>query len=168
MRRYVKFVHLSSGFTLVELLIVIAIIGILASGLMLILNPIAQIQKANDARRKSDLGQIQKALEQYYNDNGKYPTNTASYQITGVAWGSPWSTYIQTLPKDPKATKQYVYVANGTQQSYWLYTSLDNTKDPQLCIAGGTVCPNAASLTGSPCGAGFICNYGVSSSNTSP
>lgn len=53
----------SLGFTLVELLIVIAIIGLLASGLMMILNPVAQIQKANDARRKSDLGQVQKALE---------------------------------------------------------------------------------------------------------
>lgn len=158
----------SLGFTLVELLIVIAIIGLLASGLMMILNPVAQIQKANDARRKSDLGQVQKALEQYYNDNGKYPTNTATYQITGTAWGSPWGTYIQTLPADPTSAKQYVYVTDSTQQTYWLYTSLDNKKDPQLCGTGGTVCPNAAGLTGSPCGIGAICNYGVSSSNTKP
>lgn len=162
----------SRGFTLIELLIAIAIIGILASGLLLLVNPVAQIQKANDARRKSDLGQIQKGLEQYYNDHNQYPISTASYQITGVAWGSQWTNgvggiiYMQTLPKDPKSpSKQYVYVSTG--QSYFLYASLDNTKDSQVCNSGA-VCTNAASLTGSPCGTGFICNYGVSSSNVSP
>src|SRR5476651_1603699 len=102
-----------AGFTLLELLVVIAIIGILASGLMLILDPVGQLNKANDARRKSDLSSIQKALEQVYSDTGKYPTNTATYQITGVAWGSSWGNYMQLLPKDSKSpAKQYVYVTN--------------------------------------------------------
>jgi type II secretion system protein G len=166
MKRYTKYIYQPSGFTLIELLIVIAIIGILASGLLIVLNPVRQIQKANDAKRKSDLGQVQKALEQYYNDNGKYPVSTSGYQITGVTWGSPWSNYMQTLPKDPSSSKNYVYVADSIQQTYWLYTSLDNTSDPQLC-SSGSPCANATvNNVGASCGG--TCNYGVSSSNTTP
>ena len=57
-------------FTLIELLVVVAIVGILASGLMAVINPAARIGQARDAQRKSDLHQIQTALEAYYNDNG--------------------------------------------------------------------------------------------------
>lgn len=155
-----------AGFTLVELLIVIGIIGILVSGVVFALNPVGQLQKANDAKRKADLGQLQKALEQYYNDNGKYPTNTATYQISGANWGSSWGNYIQTVPKDPSSAKKYVYVTNGTQQAYWLYTSLDSINDPQLCNSG-SACTNAtANSVGTACGG--TCNFGVTSSNTTP
>lgn len=156
----------SLGFTIIELLIVIAVIGILTSGIILLINPLGQIKKANDAKRKSDLAQMQKALEQYYTDNGKYPTNTAGYQVTGVAWGSAWGNYMQILPKDPSATKKYVYVTNGTQQSYWLYAGLEYAKDPQQCN-NGNACVNAtANSVGAACGG--TCTYGVSSSNTTP
>lgn len=157
-----------AGFTLIELLIVIAIIGVLAGGLLLILNPIGQIQKANDAKRKSDLSQLQKALEQYYSDAGKYPVNTATYQITGAPWGGSWSTYTSVIPKDPSSQKNYVYITDAAQQSYWLYASLDNIKDPQVCN-NGAACTNAtANGVGTACGSNNICNYGVSSSNTTP
>lgn len=60
-----------SGFTLIELLVVIAIIGILAS---VVLASLSQARnKAKDAKRISDMKQIQTALELYYNDNGRYP-----------------------------------------------------------------------------------------------
>lgn len=156
------------GFTLVELLIVITVIGILAGGLIVILNPIGQIQKANDAKRKSDLSQIQKVLEQYYNDKGKYPANTPAFQIDGVTWGGSWTGYIPVVPKDPSASKNYVYIADPTQQSYWLYANLDTKSDPQLC-AGGSACPNAvANGVADSCGRNKVCDYGVSSSNTKP
>src|SRR5438034_6926778 len=78
----------SSGFTLIELLVVISVIGILAAGLLLLINPFAQFQKARDAQRKSDLGQIQKALELYSQDTGgNYPVSNASRQICDA--GSP-------------------------------------------------------------------------------
>jgi len=67
------------GFTLMELLIVIAILGLLAT---IGLGSFRTSQmKGRDAQRKSDLSQIQKALEMYYNDYSGYPA-----AITG---GSP-------------------------------------------------------------------------------
>ncbi|MCF7833652.1 MAG: prepilin-type N-terminal cleavage/methylation domain-containing protein [Candidatus Pacebacteria bacterium] len=61
----------SKGFTLIELLVVVAIIGILSSVVLASLN--SARAKARDARRLSDVTQIQKALELYFNENGKYP-----------------------------------------------------------------------------------------------
>lgn len=58
------------GFTLVELIIVIVIIGILASITMVAFNGVQQ--RARDAQRQSDFAAISKALVMYYADNGNY------------------------------------------------------------------------------------------------
>ena len=64
------------GFTLIELLVVIAIIGLLATLAVVALNNARQ--KSRDARRISDIKQIQTALELYYNDEGNYPVEAAA------------------------------------------------------------------------------------------
>jgi len=61
------------GFTLIELLVVIAIIGLLSSIILVSLQGVRA--KARDARRLSDMKQIQLALELYYDSNGSYPDN---------------------------------------------------------------------------------------------
>lgn len=59
------------GFTIVELLIVIVVIGILAA---LVLNTFSGVQKrARDTQRQTDINAIATQLEVYYNDNGGYP-----------------------------------------------------------------------------------------------
>src|SRR3989344_7286755 len=132
----------STGFTLIELLVVISIIGIMAVGLMYLIDPLGQIAKANDAKRKSDLEQLQRTLETYYNDNGQYPPHSVApdplYRIkppTGYTeWGSVWTAYNTTLPKDPTpSTRNYVYFAGSNGQSYFLYANLEKSGDPQLC-----------------------------------
>jgi type II secretion system protein G len=60
------------GFTLIELLVVIAIIGLLASVILASLN--SARTKARDAKRLSDMNQIQLALEMYYDSNNRYPS----------------------------------------------------------------------------------------------
>ena len=65
-----------SGFTLVELLIVMTILVIFAVILIGIIKPNTLIGKANDSRRKSDLNKIRTAFEEFFNDKGRYPTAT--------------------------------------------------------------------------------------------
>ncbi len=61
----------NKGFTIVELLIVIVVIGILA---LLVITTYAGIQaKARNTKRQTDLKSLQTKLEAYYNDNGYYP-----------------------------------------------------------------------------------------------
>ena len=162
-RRASKFVFRKSntqasiGFTLIELLVVVAILGILAVGVMVLLNPVAQIQKARDAQRKSDLAQIQKVLEAYYNDNGRYPLSTGvqgtwanclitspdtytQYRIAAplgtncIDWGTSWVAYNTSLPKDPLSTNKYVYNVSSDGQTYYLYAHLERGyRDKQNC-----------------------------------
>jgi type II secretion system protein G len=92
------------GFTLIELLVVIAILGLLTTIALVSLG--GARSKARDARRLSDIKQIQTALELYYNEAGQYPTaatlgmlvpsNTAIPKITG---------YMEKLPIDPNTNE---------------------------------------------------------------
>ena len=56
------------GFTLVELITAIGVLAILVSTVIAVINPLEQFNKAQDAKRKADLAQIQRALEVYYQD----------------------------------------------------------------------------------------------------
>ena len=97
--------RLSRGFTLIELLVVIAIIGILASVVLASLNS-ARV-KGRDARRISDVKQVQLALDLYYDTNQSYPAGSGSASTTLTALVS--SNYISTIPADPTNAGTYVY-----------------------------------------------------------
>ena len=81
------FQRTNRGFTLIELLVVIAIIGILSSVVLSSLN--SARGKARDAKRKSELKQLQTALELYYSDNSAYPVD---------CWNTSPTNYIHTAP----------------------------------------------------------------------
>lgn len=148
----------------------------MAVGIVTILDPLAQIQKAQDAKRKSDLSQIQKALETFYQDVGKYPKSDSNYRIidlggNSVAWGSittGFQPYMATLPKDPSSSKTYVYFSSTDGQTYYLYANLDRQKDdPQACFPTGYCSSMRANGVKKNACVGW-CNYGVSSPNVSP
>lgn len=108
----------SRGFSLLELLIVIALIGILIS-LGSVSYSSAQ-KKTRDARRQADLKAISDAFEQYYVDNsGKYPTS-ASCTVS--------STYLPVgIPKDPKTGTAYTITCDATGSTYCSCSQLEGT-----------------------------------------
>lgn len=70
------------GFTIIELLIVIAIIAILAG---LVLNNFRGAQaKARDTQRVTDVNNIHSKLEEYYNDNNAYPSTFTAATLSGI------------------------------------------------------------------------------------
>lgn len=128
----------SGGFTLIELLLVIAIIGILAT--FSLANFLTVKQRARDAQRKSDLHQLQSALEFYRTDVGSYPINPLQ---CGTPFTSPTgSTYMQKIPCDPLNTSQsYSYSSDGI--TYKLVACLENANDTQG-VADSADCPTSS------------------------
>lgn len=149
------------GFTLMELLIAIAILGIMATVSMG--GYFSSLKKGRDAKRKAALEQVQRALEMYYNDHGRYPEADEINLKWGEQFTDGTTIYMQKLPKDPKSDYTYQYITDvspETPGSYFkLYACLENDQDPQIITPseGGTDC-------GCPSG----CNYGISSPNTEP
>jgi type II secretion system protein G len=122
-------INKKKGFTLVELLVVISIMGILT---VISLSSFVSAQtKARDAQRKSDLEQTSKALMLYYSDTGIFPSEasfTFGNEEPGFKLGE--TIYMRKTPQDPKSpTAVYVYKTDG--RSFNLFANLENKKDSQ-------------------------------------
>lgn len=78
----------SWGFTLVELLIVIALIGVLAVAVLSAINPLEQINRARDTGYKNDVEQLISALDRYYTAQQKLPWFTLTNPVPGLLWTS--------------------------------------------------------------------------------
>lgn len=147
------------GFTLVELLVVITIIGILAT--LLIANFSSSRARARDARRKADLQSLKTALQLYYNDRQVFPGDSGS-EINGCgangdlpcSWGSSFSgngeEYIRQIPTDPlniPGTYVYVYEQTDGGNGFRITGRLENSSDEdsstsQLRCGVSPVIPN--------------------------
>lgn len=109
-----------SGFTLIELLVVISIIGILSTLSIVALQ--GARGRARDAKRITDVRQIQTALELYFNDAGGYPATVVAG--SPIYFGS--STFMYSAPSGPTpadgdcATSSYVYTQLDSGADYYL------------------------------------------------
>ena len=111
------------GFTLIELLLVIGIIAILASIVIVAINPTKQLGDARDAQRRSDVNTILNAVYQYAIDNNGnlptgIPTTTAkpicqvdvdpttctTGAMLGVSLRQLSGSYLVSIPRDPRVT----------------------------------------------------------------
>lgn len=169
--KQMKKIRGTSGFTLMELLVVMAILGVLiVAGLG---SFTSSQKKSRDVKRKNDVRQISLALETYYNDFGSYPLSSPLHKVSGCGtdgtasceWGSPWkktpasgapTVYMITMPTDPQTGRSYYYDSDGT--FFRLYASLENELDTGI----GVKQAGYGSLT---CGGSNICTYAISSSN---
>ncbi len=153
------------GFTLIEILIVVAIIGILASVVVVGLGP-AQ-KKGRDSRRVSDLRSVQNALELYYGKNGSYPVPNGTWtQFAAVLTGAGIGT--NQIPNDPTASRDYVYSADANGTTYVLAAQLEDATGNIMSssfgygVAGGADLQESQTtlrgITDTRCGvAGFYC-----------
>ncbi len=160
------------GFTLIELMIVMIIMGILAAiGVSAF---VSSQKKGRDTARKENIQSVARALELYYNDKGQYPTDDGAGGLKGCwatggvnpsacAANQLWqdaagTVYMPRFPADPSPNQRYYYVsAAGTQ--FQLYARLENDQDPQII---------APAAPGTSCGTGVSCNYGSASPNAKP
>ena len=103
---FLKIKTKEGAFTLIELLIVIALIGLLASAVSVAVNPGKRIALANDAVRKQNFGGLTNTLLVYYVEKGSYPyvgDDLMADSTEGDNWiPSLRPDYLKTLPKDPK------------------------------------------------------------------
>lgn len=154
-----RFKNAKLGFTLVEILIVVTIIGLLSSVALFAYDNAKK--KARDAQRLLDLGNLEKALEYYASVNGKYPER--AYNGEGL-WGlekligvlSP--EYIPVIPVDPligdhydenspivddnDRVYQYSTLGSSGDQGYILTAKLESYSDYPFCyIVAGDVLP---------------------------
>lgn len=162
-----------NGFTLLELLVVIGIIGLLAS--IIVVNLTSARRKARDTKRVGDIRNLQTALEDYYAKNGAYPANLGAL-VTGGQ--------IPVWPLDPLAPSGTSCAANSDlcywyadytptgalgPQSYHLGASLEDSGSPLLnqdrdCNSTtGSSCPYSAAYTNGFTGADTAGCGGVAS-----
>lgn len=141
------------GFTLIELLVVIVIIGILATLATITLS--SARSKARDARRVSDIKQIQTALELYYNDASSYPAATAVVSGSALVFNSV--TYMAKIPADPLLTAAGATDGGCTgsatlSESYGYGKTGTSTYSIKYCLTGSTGSISAGTHWATPAG----------------
>ncbi len=143
------------GFTLIEILIVVAIIAILASVVLVGLGPTQS--SGRDARRLSDLQQTMLGLGLYYNKCGFYPGDVGCgaggfTQITANGWAqmasvltSPTTNIgVNTIPNDPTPGRTYYYGTTSGGTSYIVAATLENTSN---AVFSSYQAPNTTGFT---------------------
>ncbi len=129
-----------AGVTLIELLIVIAVVAIIAGTMLTLINPIKYIQRGRDTQRKADIAMIKQAIELYRSDVGQYPTTAklsscgASTSLTAVV-NSQTVKYLSKIPCDPKAGNVYEY-STPDGSTYTIRACLENTSDTSDGVLG--------------------------------
>lgn len=117
--QYKKHRHTVAAFTLVELLVVVVIIGVMASVVTLSVTDYLVSAKQNVA--KSELATIRNALTLFYMESDRYPSNDEGLAILRKSSSKHQNGFITSDTKDPW-NHEYVYVHPGTRGPYDLLT----------------------------------------------
>ena len=157
------------GFTLIEILIVVAIIAILATVVLVGLGPTQQAGR--DARRLSDLREVQQGLQLYFNKCGYYPTatlgggSTPCAALTANTWAqmstalTGASIGVNSVPQDPNNTggtaPTYFYASNSGGTDYIIAAVLETANNAAF---RGYTAPPVSGYTFGDSGAPSTCS----------
>jgi len=115
-----------AGFTLIEIMVVVVILGILAA--VVVPEVMSRPSEARINKAKQDIRAIDSALKLYKLDNFSYPTTQQGIKALvvrpeGMPAGANWKKegYIARLPNDPWG-KPYIYLSPGLKGAFDLYT----------------------------------------------
>ncbi len=133
------------GFSLVELLVVITIVGILSAGGLVLYTSFNK--QSRDARRKGDLEQIRAAVEIYRSNNGVYPSSiTVGSSLCDPSddGGCATNKYMEKVPNDPDSARYtYTYTSTAPYTDYTLGAHLDTAQtscsDAIACDTDGKI-----------------------------
>ena len=107
------------GFTLIEIMVVVVIIGLLAT--LILPRVLGRQEEAFVAKSKSDIRALTSALKLYKLDNFKYPTTSDGLDVP-VSGGKDGKGYIDRLPGDPWGNSyQYLYPGEKMEFDLWSY-----------------------------------------------
>ena len=123
-----------AGFTMIELLVVIAIIGVLAVAVLSSINPLEQIKKGRDTRRRSDAAQLLNAFDRYFATEEEWPWDNSGSSETYETMKPVDSLDVNVLSTQDEikvgfanrlnnyAAKDQVYVYHDTSANEAVYT----------------------------------------------
>lgn len=155
------------GVTLAELLIVVTIVVILGLITLVGINPMTQILRGYDTRRKADLAKIKIALENYYSDHECYPvfSKDSNGKPTYTCDSDILSPYLNSIPCDPSTKKPYTIFLNppdaACPSQYAVYAQVYSFFDKESNKIQD--CKNTYAVYSSDMSSGTI-NYGCSQS----
>lgn len=134
---------MKKAFTLIELLIVIAIIGVIVSISFVSFSNVRQ--KARDTQRIADIKLLQKSLEDYYRNEGSYPDSLTPGQ--SLVGSSSHAIYIATIPQNPAPRND-----GNCPNSEYTYAKDGNSYSIDFCISETTNQMSAGSKCAKPQG----------------
>jgi len=113
MGKRVNIAKRQAGFTLIEIMVVVIIIGLLSA--MILPNMFAKVDQATLIKAKNDISKIESAVQLYRLDNFSYPSTSDGIQALVTNPGkSTWTGYLDAVPKDPW-NNEYQYASPGTR-----------------------------------------------------
>jgi len=132
-RRNLRGYRRARGFTLIEIMVVVIIIGLLAS--VVVLNILPNVDKAKVTKAKEDIQSLELGLKEFYLDNSKFPTNEQGLTALVTQPTDPsiknWKPggYLERISKDPWGN-DYQYVFPGTHGKAYDLCSLGADGQP--------------------------------------
>ena len=144
-----NFLKTGAGFTMIELLIVIAVLGVLATAVLSAINPIEQINRGRDTGTRSDSEQLIGAIDRYYTSAGYYPwmidadsDNTAVSPMVEIAaagqvFGVDAQPVLTNLSSGGAAEVKATFVTRivgASARKLWLYNSGVSGESTYTCF----------------------------------